>query len=325
MPPTEPSPPTLDDQEPEIATFRAEVAAGLRARPKTLPCKYFYDAEGSRLFDAICELPEYYPTRTELSIMRESASEMATALGRGVRLVEYGSGSSTKTRILLAALEEPAAYVPVDISREHLLAESARLADEMPQLVILPLCGDFTVELELPEPPTPAKRTAVYFPGSTIGNFERDAAAALLRVVREEVGAGGALLIGVDLRKDEERLVRAYDDAAGVTAAFNKNLLVHVNRELGADFELDGFRHEARWVDDPGRVEMHLVSQRAQTVTLAGERFDFEAGESICTEHSHKYTLEDFAALAASAGFEVTRVWTDPEALFSVQLLTGRP
>ena len=315
----------LADQEPETDDFLAEVRAGLGAEPKTLPCKYFYDEEGSRLFDAICELPEYYPTRTELAIMEAHAGEMARALGERLRLVEYGSGSSIKTRLLLDALPEPSAYVPVDISREHLLRSARGLAREYPSIPILPLCGDFTRPLEIPEPAHPARRTAVYFPGSTIGNFEHDAARTLLSVVRSEVGTGGALLIGVDLRKDEATLVRAYDDAAGVTAAFNKNLLVHINRELGADFELAAFRHEARWIDEPGRIEMHLVSLRAQEVQIGSERFHFAQGESICTEHSHKYTLDGFAELARSAGFEVAQVWTDPEPLFSVQLLVGRP
>ena len=311
----------LQDHEPETAQFLAEVVAGLRAEDKRLPCKYFYDERGSQLFDRICELPEYYPTRTERSIMQRSAEEMADALGADVLLVEFGSGSSLKTRLLLDVLEEPVAYVPVDISREHLVRSSEALAADYPGLEVLPVCADFTEPFALPESARRPNRRAVYFPGSTIGNFTRERAVGLLRTVAALCGPGGAMLIGVDLKKDRSTLESAYDDAAGVTAAFNRNLLVRMNRELDADFAPERFRHRAVWNERASRVEMHLVSEVAQSATVDGERFEFAAGEPICTEHSHKYTLEAFSKIAAEAGFRVARVWTDPARRFSVQLL----
>lgn len=300
--------------------FLEESRAGLRRTPKELPCKYFYDARGSQLFDRICELPEYYPTRTELQIMRRAAAEMAAAIGKGALLIEYGSGSSTKTRVLLSALEAPCAYVPVDISREHLLQSAAQLAAEYEGLQVLPVCADFTQNFALPQTQQPPQKRVVYFPGSTIGNFTRAKAAALLQQCAALCGPGGALLIGVDLRKSRAILERAYDDSAGVTAAFNRNILVRMNRELGADFNADQFQHRALWREKEGRVEMHLVSRRAQTVRLAGERFCFAEGETICTEHSHKYSLQEFAAIAAAAGLAPLQNWLDEKRRFSVQL-----
>lgn len=314
----------LHDQAPERERFRRDVLAGLRSAPKTLPCKYLYDEEGSRLFDRICELESYYPTRTELAIVRAHGPAMAKALGPDALLVEYGSGSSAKTRVLLEHLERPAAYVPVDISREHLLRSAEAVSAAYPELEVLPVCADFTERFPVPAPRRTPARTAVYFPGSTIGNFEPANAGALLAKVAAECGPGGALLLGVDLAKDRATLERAYDDPEGVTAAFNRNLLVRMNRELGAGFDLRRFAHRAVYAPEAGRVEMHLESLAEQTVEVAGERIAFAEGERVCTEHSHKYTLEGFAALAAEAGFEVARVWTDPERLFSVQHLEVR-
>ncbi len=314
----------LHDFGPEREQFLADALQGLRQQRKQLPCKYFYDARGSALFDRICELDAYYPTRTELAIMDRHADAMAAALGPRCLLVEYGSGSSAKTRVLLARLDAPAAYVPVDISREHLLRSAASLSAQYPGIQVLPVCADFTRPFRLPEPSRPVARRAVYFPGSTIGNFTRPRALSLLRAIRSLAGPGGGLLIGADLRKDRATLERAYDDEEGVTAAFNLNLLVRMNRELGADFDLERFHHRALWVPDAGRVEMHLVSDAEQEVSVGGETFAFSRGESMCTEHSHKYALEEFEAMAQEAGFAVTRVWTDEDALFSVQLLEVR-
>lgn len=304
--------------------MRDDVLAGLAAQPKWLPCKYFYDRRGSELFERICELEEYYPTRTELGIMETSVREMAEALGPGVALVEYGSGSSTKTRILLEALDDPVAYVPVDISRDPLVDSANSLDRRHPDLEVLPVCADFTEAITLPEPRRRARRRVVYFPGSTIGNFDPVEVVAFLSRIRSLVGPGGGLLIGVDLRKDAAILEAAYDDREGVTAAFNKNLLVRLNRELGADFELDHFEHRAVVNEELGRVEMHLVSTVVQTAAVGAESFRFEAGESIHTENSHKFTLEGFAGLAEQAGLAVRRVWTDPGERFSVQYLTPR-
>jgi len=309
------------DQSPDRLQFLDDVLAGLREHPKRLPCKYFYDEAGSALFDRICDLPEYYPTRTERSIMASHAREMATAIGPEALVVEFGSGSSSKTRLLLDVLERPAAYVPVDISREHLLRSAAALRDEYPALEILPVAADFTAPIALPPTRLAPARRVVYFPGSTIGNFTEAGATALLRGVASICGRGGALLIGADLKKDSATLERAYDDSAGVTAAFNRNLLARMNRELGADFDLDQFDHNAVWVEESGRIEMHLVSRTEQAVCLDGEAIRFAAGEAICTEHSHKYTLDGFAGLGSTAGFAVRRVWTDEDGLFSVQLL----
>jgi L-histidine Nalpha-methyltransferase len=311
----------LLDLHPPRADFRTDALDGLRRDSKSISPKYFYDAPGSALFDAITELPEYYPTRTELAIMDRHLGEMARLAGPGVSVIEFGAGSGLKTRQLLAGLEDPVAYVPVEISREHLLDAAERIALEFPALEVLPVCADFTRPFQLPEPDRMPLRNLVYFPGSTIGNFT-PTRPDLLEVMHTEAAAGGALLIGVDLRKDRATLERAYNDAAGVTAEFNLNLLRRMNRELGADFDLSRFEHRADWNENAGRIEMRLVSRVAQRVTVAGETIRFDAGESILTEYSHKYELEQFAAMAAAAGFDVERVWTDPDALFSVQFLT---
>ena len=302
--------------------FRRDVLAGLSRPRKTLLCKYLYDERGSALFERICELDEYYPTRTELAILEAHAGEMAERLGAQCLLVEYGSGSSRKTRLLLDRLRDPVAYVPIDISSDALGASARALAAAYPALEELPVCADYTEALELPRPARSAARRGVFFPGSTIGNFTPPEAQRFLGRMARVAGPRGGLLIGVDLRKDRGRLEPAYDDALGVTAAFNKNLLERINRELGADFDVDRFRHRAYWNAPAGRVEMHLVSEIEQSVGLVGSRFHFEAGEAIHTENSYKYELDQFAALASRVGLSVRRVWTDPDALFSVQFLT---
>ena len=305
------------------ADFLSDVLAGLSRRQKEIPCKWLYDARGSHLFERICELEEYYPTRTELAIMEANAASMAASLGRRCALIEYGSGSSLKTRLLLQHLAEPAAYVPVDISAPALDEATQHLARAFPSLRILPVCGDFTAPIDLPLGGISERRRAVYFPGSTVGNFHKPDVVGFLREVARQCGQGGALLIGVDLVKERSVLERAYDDARGVTASFNLNLLARANRELGADFQLDRFRHEARFDERHGRVEMHLVSTADQLVTVGGETFPLAVGESIWTESSYKYTMSEFAALAALAGWRRGQTWTDARAWFSVQYLVA--
>lgn len=314
------------DLHPDSGDFLAEVLAGLSERPKRLPTKYFYDWLGSQLFDAICELPEYYPTRAELEITEREAGAIAADIGPDGLLVEFGSGSSTKTRILLEHLQRPAAYLPVDISREHLLATAHGLARDFPKIEILPVCADYTQPMALPAPSRPARRRVVYFPGSTIGNFEYARAERFLERIADLVGPGGGLLIGVDLAKDRAILEPAYDDAAGVTADFNLNLLERINRELGADFDTEAFRHVAFYNDalglpGVGRMEMHLESLRDQELRIGGRVFALAAGERALTEYSYKYSREAFAALATRAGFAVRDFWTDAAGLFSLQML----
>jgi dimethylhistidine N-methyltransferase len=296
----------------------------MSAPRKTLPCKYFYDQAGSRLFDEICELEEYYPTRTETGILRQHAVSIASLWPEGTALIEYGSGSSIKTRILLAEAHRLAAYVPVDISCEHLHKSARDLANDHPGLVIVPVCADYTWDFPLPEEARRAAHRSVFFPGSTIGNFTPSEAVRFLSRIRRVVGAGGSLLIGVDLVKDERILRAAYNDARGITARFNLNLLARINRELDGDFDLSSFEHVADYEPRSGRIVMRLVSRRAQFVSIGNTIVTFRAGESITTEYSYKYTLERFAAVAARASFCVDRVWTDPSRLFSVQLLRAR-
>ncbi len=301
--------------------FLRDVLIGLRKARKEIPCKYFYDEAGSALFDAICGLDEYYLTRTETDILRAHAGEMAAEVGEDVDLIELGSGSSLKTRLLLERLRSPRAYLPVDISGEHLERSARSLARRFPGLRVEPVHADFTLPFALPDTGDPRARRVVYFPGSTIGNFGPAEALTLLRSIARLVGPGGGLLIGFDLDKDESIVIPAYNDARGVTAAFNLNLLTRINRELGGDFNLKAFAHRATYLRDRERVEMHLVSLRGQTVRVGGESFDFAEGETIHTESSHKYTTEHFARLAARAGFEATRRWTDAKGYFSVQYL----
>jgi dimethylhistidine N-methyltransferase len=295
-----------------------DVLAGLRKSHKRLPCKYFYDRRGSALFDRICELDEYYLTRAELAIMDRFAAEMGACIGRRSMLVEFGSGSSVKTRYLLDALPEPVAYVPIDVSGEHLQVTASELARDYPAIAILPLCADFTTALELPRPSRAVSRASVYFPGSTIGNFLPTQATSLLRRIAALCRPRGGLLIGVDLVKDAARLEAAYNDRLGVTAAFNLNLLARINRELDADFDLEQFSHQARYNPEAQRIEMYLVSRRPQTVSIAGRLVEFAAGEAICTEHSHKYTPQRFIALAAAAGLVLRQSWTDERGDFAV-------
>lgn len=301
-----------------------DVLAGLKKPVKELSPVWFYDELGSFLFDSICELPEYYLTRTEIAIMREHAPEMAQHIGRDAALIELGSGTSLKTRLLLNQIEMPATYVPVDIAREHLLDAAGAIARDYPELRVIPVCANFAQPFELPPYIASARRRIVYFPGSTIGNFELADATQLLARIRQMIGNAGAVLIGVDLRKDPRVLQRAYNDEAGVTAEFNINALRHLNRELGADFDLDAFEHAAIWVENQSRIEMHLISKQDQRVHIGDEELRIKRGEHIRTECSHKYTLESFADLAANADLSVSRVWMDPDKQFSVQLLEPR-
>lgn len=305
------------DTGPPADTFLDEVRHGLAQPQKTLPSKFFYDERGSRLFDAITRLPEYYLTRTEVGIMRRYIDEMVARIGPRCLLIEYGSGSSEKTRILLDHLADPAGYVPIDISREHLLQSAEALRAAYPGLRVLPVVADYTADFALPE--VEDARPVVYFPGSTVGNFTPEEAVDFLRHVAEVVGPGGGLLIGVDLRKDPAVIEAAYNDAQGVTAAFNKNILRHINRVLGGTFDLDGFAHRAFFNEEQGRIEMHLESLAEQHVRVGPHAVAFEPGETILTEYSYKYRLEDFAAIAARAGFAVEQVWTDDQQYFSIQ------
>jgi dimethylhistidine N-methyltransferase len=316
--------PALHDFEPSTDRFFDELFLGLSGNPKSIPSKYFYDKTGSELFDQICCLDEYYPTRTEMRILRDNVAEICTLFGRECRLVELGSGSSAKTRVLLDHLYEPAAYVPIDISRDHLLRSSDRLARIYPQLCVTPVCADFTNPLTLPEPPYAPQRTVAFFPGSTIGNLEPVQAEKFLRRIATLCGPGGGLLIGVDLKKDRLTLERAYNDRRGVTASFNLNLLTRINRSFNAGIQTNQFRHYAFYNDQFGRIEMHLVSSIDQTAELNGMPLVFGQGEHIITEYSYKYSSEDFAELAERSGWTVKKLWTDAERLFSVQFLAVR-
>jgi L-histidine N-alpha-methyltransferase len=301
--------------------FCGEVLRGLRRTPKRLSPKFFYDAVGSSLFERICEQPEYYLTRMEIGILDRHADDMAAALGAEALLIEYGSGSARKTAQLLGALPDCAGYVPVEISASALDGCAVALAARFPTLTIAPVCGDFT-NLVLGADELPAhRRRVIYFPGSTLGNFETADALALLRQMRRQMGADGAALIGIDLRKNAADIEAAYNDVAGVTADFTLNMLARFNRELRADFNLRRFRHQARYNAEAGRIETHIVSLADQDVRVAGWRIRFAAGEAMHVEYSYKYSVPQFAALAARAGLSVQRLWTDPAQRFSVQLL----
>ena len=302
----------------------AEILAGLRLPEKTISPKYFYDERGSQLFDEITHLPEYYPTETELGILLDNMPEICDLIGKKASLIEFGSGSSRKTRALLDGLQQQAVYVPVDISEHHLLVSAEKIRSEHPGLEVLPVVADFTQPFDLPDPTIMPLRNVVYFPGSTIGNFTNDVAQELLGFMYQEAGADGALLIGVDLRKDPAIIERAYNDSAGVTAEFNLNMLTHLNREFGFDFDVSAFTHSAHYDADAGRMEIRLISGKSQVITNGDERIEIDDGESILTEYSHKYTLEGFAKMAERAGFEVRKVWTDPGELFSVQYCIRR-
>jgi dimethylhistidine N-methyltransferase len=304
--------------------FLSETLAGLSRPQKTLPCKFLYDDDGSRLFNEICELEEYYPTRTEDRILRDNISEITSLIGSECRLVEFGSGSSTKTRHLLQHLPGMCGYIPIDISGPQLLESAVQLASEFPGLEINPLAADYDEISEIPDTKRKPRRTVAFFPGSTIGNFDPVAAVGFLRNIAQLCGRDGGLLIGVDRKKPRRILEPAYNDRKGVTARFNLGILARANRELGADFDLSAFRHRAPYNEDHGRIEMHLVSQRAQVVNLDAQEFKFEEGEYITTEYSYKYTLPGFAALAWRAGFELVRNWEDRNRLFSVIFLQVR-
>ena len=297
----------------------AAVVAGLRRPEKMISPKYFYDERGSKLFDDITHLPEYYPTETELGIMHDNIDEIAAVVGEQASLIEFGSGSGRKTRILLENLRRLAAYVPVDISEDHLLEANRETQADFPHIEVIPVVADFTRSFQLPTPKVDPVRNIVYFPGSTIGNLTHDDAIELLRVMHEEAGENGAMLIGVDLQKDPDLIERAYNDSAGVTAEFNLNILRHLNREFDADFKLSAFTHSAEYNREEGRVELRLVSAEEQAVSIGDEEIHIDENEAILTEYSHKYTLEAFADMAATAGFRVDRVWTDADRLFSVQ------
>jgi dimethylhistidine N-methyltransferase len=309
---------TFQDLLPAQQSMLAEVIAGLSQRQKRIPPKYFYDPRGCELFDAICGLPEYYPTRTELAIMRSHARAMAERLGPACALIEIGCGNSEKTRLLLEALR-PQMFVPVDIAREQLESSCKALARSFPGMPILALRADFAQPIAVPLTGLgQARRRALYFPGSTIGNFTRPEAHAFLKRWSPLLGAGGAALIGVDLKKDDALLNAAYNDAQGVTAEFNLNVLRHINRALGANFDLAAFRHRAFYSGEYGRIEMHLVSLRPQRVTIGEREFEFCAGETIHTENSCKYGIAEFQDLGRAAGFEPVECWTDEHSLFSV-------
>ncbi len=303
------------------SSFLTDVLRGLSQTEKTLPSKYFYDEAGSRLFENICELDEYYPTRTELSIMQRHAQEMSDAIGPDHVVLELGSGSSLKTQLLLKAMQRPAAYVPFDISQSALNEAVARLEQDFPSLNIAPVCGDFMSEIQLPSKLAEYRGVVTYFPGSTIGNLNHKNAVALLERIRR-VNAESDLLIGIDLEKDRQILLDAYNDSEGVTAAFNLNLIKRINNELNADFDLNQFQHRAIYNEQAHRIEMQLVSQVQQRVTIGGQVIEFEANETICTEHSHKYTIERFEELAAEAGFKVANSWVDEKDWFAILLLT---
>lgn len=302
--------------------FYDDVLNGLAQSPKRLPCKYFYDRRGSRLFDAICKLPEYYLTGAELQITQQYAGEIADQIGSPAELIELGSGSSVKTRILLNHLCPPTVYVPVDISREHLQTTSKELMGLYPELEVRPCCADFTREMELPAPQK--VRRTVYFPGSTIGNFGPRERLDLLQRIARLCGAGGGLLVGIDLQKDVPTIEAAYNDAQGVTAEFNLNLLGRMNRELGADFECRAFHHFAFYDPIQQRVDIRLVSDCDQTVRIGHSRFDFSVGEAIHTEYSYKFTIAGFARLAERAGFALRRHWTDANDFFALLYLQNK-
>jgi dimethylhistidine N-methyltransferase len=312
------------DFKPRLGSFLAEVLIGLRKPQKELPSKYFYDERGSQLFERICGLKEYYITRVEASIMEAHIKEMVELIGPRVLVIEHGCGNCEKVRFLMDHLHDPVAFIPIDISQEQLLQVAKELDSVYPQLQVLPVCADYTSSFELPVPKQESKRTVVYFPGSTISNFDPIPAKHFLEHIAGLCGSGGALLIGVDLKKDPAVLHNAYNDREGLTAAFNLNLLARINRELGCDFQLDGFEHYAFYNPRESRVEMHLVSKKGQVVHIEGKTISFAKGESIWTENSYKYNLDEFEQMAAAAGFRVERVWVDEQQWFSVQYLKTR-
>jgi dimethylhistidine N-methyltransferase len=312
---------TTPETEAALHTMLSDVVEGLSQNRKTLPSKYFYDERGSKLFDDICELDEYYVTRTESTLMQQQVGDIAAAVGSNALLVEYGSGSSLKTRLLLRNLIAPAGYVPIDISGDYLSQVGHSLQAEFPHIEIMPVVADFTKSFEVPSPTSKESRRVIYFPGSTIGNFRREDAMALLVGMAENAGADGGVLIGVDLDKDRDVLRAAYNDSQGVTAEFNLNVLKRINDELGGTFDLSKFKHEAVFNDGRSCIEMHLISTKRQTVNVCKYSFEFEENESVLTEYSHKYTIDAFGEMANEAGLNVKNVWTDANNMFAVMYL----
>ncbi|WP_368562895.1 L-histidine N(alpha)-methyltransferase [Pseudoxanthomonas sp. UTMC 1351] len=312
---------SLTDLQPPADGLLEDVLSGLSRSPKRIPSKYFYDHRGSELFEAITRQPEYYLTRVEQALLDARMPAIADAVGTGAHVVEYGSGSGRKTRQLLRGLRAPVAYTPVEISPTALEATTTGLMSTFPFIEMLPVCADFTRSVPLPRAKRPARRTLVFFPGSTLGNFTHDEAVDILTGMRHILGQDGRALIGIDLQKDPALIEAAYNDAAGVTAEFTLNLLVRLNRELGCDFDLAGFRHCARYVREQGRIETFLVSLRAQEVHVAGRAFRFGQDEAMRVEYSHKYSRGGFAALAAAAGLAVAEEWNDPKDWFGLRLL----
>jgi len=307
---------SFSDYHPVAANLYEDVIEGLNSRPRVISPKYFYDEKGSKLFDEICETPEYYPTRTEAMILSENLDEITGLAGKGSVLIEPGSGNSAKVRLLLDALR-PSAYVPMDISGIHLQESAKRIAVEYPWLTVHAVCADFTHPVELPHHFETGHRVA-FFPGSSIGNFEPEIATEFLAGIASMVGENGGLLIGVDLKKEESRLEAAYNDRSGVTARFNTNLLTRINRELDANFDVDSFSHRARYNRELGRIEMHLISEIDQEVRIGAHRIAFREGEGIHTESSYKYTIDEFQTILRRAGFVCRKVWTDEDDLFSL-------
>jgi dimethylhistidine N-methyltransferase len=310
----------LHDFAPVQESFAVALTAGLSRPQKAIPARFLYDEEGSRLFDQICTLPEYYPTRTELSILADKAGEIAAAIGPEAALLEFGAGSSRKARLILDALARPAVYEPIDVSRTHLVALAEEVAADYPRLEVHAICADYTQPLQLPDL-QPRRRLTGFFPGSTIGNLEPDEARTFLRTWAGQLGADGLMVVGVDVRKDASVVLPAYDDAQGVTARFSLNVLARANRELGADFDLAAFRHTPEYDEAAGRLSIHLTSLRRQTAHVGSETFDFGQGERLHVEDSNKYAPEAFQALAHSAGYAPEALWTDPAGLFSVHML----
>jgi dimethylhistidine N-methyltransferase len=314
----------IDPRPAEVARFAEDVLEGLSCPRKATPPKWLYDARGSALYELICEQPEYYPPRIETGLLERHGPDLAAAIGEGALLFEYGAGSARKTALLLAALARPAGYVPVDISPEALASAVASMRQRFPRLPLRPIVADFTERVDLPFEDLPGRRRVAFFPGSTIGNFEPPEAVALLHRMARDAGRGGMLVIGVDLPKHEQVLVDAYDDARGVTAAFDLNLLARVNRELGGDFQLSAFRHRAVWNHRLSRIEMHLVATEAQEVRVADRTFRFAEGESLHTESAYKWDPRAFDALAAIAGWQPEAAFADDRAWFSVRLYRAR-
>ncbi len=312
---------TLTDLHPSPDDISGDVLAGLSQTPKRLPSKYFYDKRGSELFELITQQPEYYLTRVELALLDASRTEIADEVGPRAHVVEYGSGSGRKTRILLDALDDPVAYTPIEISRSALLASVERLDREFGDVEVLPVLADFTQPVPLPVPTRQAEHALVFFPGSTLGNFTNPEALRLLRAMHQTMGDRGGALLGIDLQKSPDILEAAYNDAAGVTATFTLNLLARLNRDIGSDFDLQGFTHRARYAVERGCIETFLVSGKQQTVTVQGRGFDFAEGEAMQVKYSHKYTDAGFAAMAAEAGLKVVRGWNDPNDWFGLRLL----